>query len=774
MAAATAWAAGPPSWPDDGAVERGWGVNIHFTQAQPGELDLLAASGAYRVRTDFSWADTEKQPGQYDFSVYAQLTDDLAAHGLRPWFILDYENALYSPSRAVATDEARAAFARWAGAAAAALRGRGVIWEIWNEPNNAHFWEPQPDPVAYTALALAATRAIKAVDPDAVVVGPASALVDLNFLRACGEAGLFGLWDGVSVHPYRRTEPETAAQDFREARALLRRYTPPGRTPPALLVGEWGYSLGWADMDEDRQAAYAARMELADLAAGVPLTIWYDWRDDGADLYNPEHHFGLVRQPYHDGATPVLDAKPAYEAMAALARELRYYRLNKALTQSSGTAHLLIFERRPGAPAELPPLKLAVWTAHPDGHEMVTLPIGPGLFRRVDGRGRVMLDAEASDLSLQMQATALPQYLTPVEVSPRLQLLAAWERWPDEFLIQPGDLALATSTWVNTLGKNQALSPEIDPAPLDGTSGKEATLYAAQNYTLTSAAVPLLANAAPIRARTGLEGWWQETWLTPAHPLSFELNPLTDEGLTVSVPDAPPSWLTVHVGTEQVSAQTANGTVSVLAPTRDLTNPYGTPVSASLSDAAGRMLEQEDFGRVSQLALVRGPAGSPSGLRAIPDGSEYGSGDIRSRWDNAPAGPATAPAVLALRVDFSFGAEERFYRFEPGQPAGLAEWPRRVGFWIYGDDAPVQISLRLSDVTGQTFQPASVRVQGRHWQAVWLDLDPAQCSHSGGQNDGHPHSPLSWDCYFRLDKVTPAPAQGTLYLLPPTLVDPPQ
>ena len=46
----------------------------------------------------------------------------------------------------------------------------------------------------------------------------------------------------------------------------------------------------------------------------------------------------------------------------------RYYRLNKALTQDDGTAHLLLFERRPGAPEELPPFKLAAWTANLDGH----------------------------------------------------------------------------------------------------------------------------------------------------------------------------------------------------------------------------------------------------------------------------------------------------------------------------------------------------------------------------------------------------------------------
>jgi hypothetical protein len=760
-------------WPEDGTVERGWGVNIHFTQAQPGELEMLAASGAYRVRTDFSWADTEKAEGQYDFSAYEQLADALAAQGLRPWFILDYENPLYETQRAVTTEAGRAAFARWAAAAAKDLRGRGVIWEIWNEPNNAHFWQPQPDPHAYVALALDATRAIEAADPDAVVVGPATALVDLNFLRFCGEAGLFALWKGVTVHPYRRDGPETVAADFQQARALLRRYTPAGQTPPVLLAGEWGYSTAWLNVDDDAQAAEVARMELTDLAAGVPLTIWYDWRDDGTDLQDPEQNFGLVRQPYHEGTTPVLEPKPAYEAAATLMRELRFYRLNKALTQDAGYAHLLLFERRPGAPEELPPFKLVAWTAHPDGHETVALPIGPGRFLRVDGRGRVMLDAETAEPSLELQITALPEYLTPVEVSPRLALLAAWEHWPLEYLIQPGAEAFVQSTWTNPLAETQHFTPQIEPAFANGAGQTEITLYPTQSYPQVSASVPLLANGAPIRARAGLEGWWQETWLTPARSLDFDMTPVGDQGLTVSMPGATGGLLAVRAGLDEVRAEATPGAMpSATVPAQDFANIYGVQVSASLTDPNGHLLAQEAFGRVCRMTVPQGHAGSPSGLVTVPEGGPYTSGDAVCRWDNSPPGQAgaPAPAPLAWRVDFSSGEGARFYRFEPGVPMSLTEWPRRVGFWVYGDDTPVRITLRLHDVTGQIFQPWPVPVTGKRWQEVWLDLDPARCDHWGALNDGKPIAPLAWDCYFIVDKTSEDPVSGTVYVLPPTIV----
>jgi hypothetical protein len=43
------------------------GVNIHFTAGQPGEMDELRDAGFGFVRMDFSWGDTEKQSGVYDF-----------------------------------------------------------------------------------------------------------------------------------------------------------------------------------------------------------------------------------------------------------------------------------------------------------------------------------------------------------------------------------------------------------------------------------------------------------------------------------------------------------------------------------------------------------------------------------------------------------------------------------------------------------------------------------------------------------------------------------
>lgn len=130
------------------------GVNIHFTQQQPGELAMLA-KGFQGVRMDFSWAAVEPQAGQYDFSAYDRLVSDLSQAQLFPYFILDYANPLYDGGAPPQSDGAIAAFVAFARAALGRYAGQGIVWEMWNEPNGDNFWPPKHNATAYARLALA-------------------------------------------------------------------------------------------------------------------------------------------------------------------------------------------------------------------------------------------------------------------------------------------------------------------------------------------------------------------------------------------------------------------------------------------------------------------------------------------------------------------------------------------------------------------------------------------------------------------------------------------
>lgn len=400
----------------DRTLPQGVGVNIHFTRGHERDLDLIAAAGCKFVRMDFGWAGIERRPGEYDWSAYDELTANLEKRGLRALYILDYSNPLYEQTvtsrnpitgreqRDIASPqrpESVAAFARWAGAAARHFAGRRVVWEIWNEPNIS-FWKPKPDASQYATLALAAVKAVRAADPSATVVGPATSEVPVKFLEDVFAAGLLEHWDAVSVHPYRsyRKSPETALEDYAKVRALMEKHasTPARRSLP-ILSGEWGYSsFTNRGVPRDVQAAFLVRQQLVNLYAGVPISIWYDWKDDGPDLAEREHNFGTVQ---HD-----LQPKPAYVALQTLTRELSGYRIEKRLATASGDTNDWVLLLSNDGPAR----KLAAWTT--GAPHAATVPgVSAAPAKSVHGDG-TMAGVQIRNGTLSLDLRALPQYVS--------------------------------------------------------------------------------------------------------------------------------------------------------------------------------------------------------------------------------------------------------------------------------------------------------------------------------------------------------------------------
>lgn len=342
-------------------IPAGVGVNIHFTTGHERDLKMIAAAGFKFVRMDFFWETTEPRKGEYNWSEFDAFSSELERHGLRPYYIFDYSNPLYEENIAGTNPithqleytlasprhpESIAAYARWAAAAAEHFHGRGVVWEIWNEPNIS-FWKPRPDVAQYCAMALATARAVRAADPQACIVGPTTSGFDWKFLEAVFKSGLLDYLDGVSVHPYRQKPPETAASDFARLRELIAQYAPPGKTIP-IVSGEWGYSTSWKSVSPETQANYIARQQLSNLLNGVPLSIWYDWKNDGRDPADGEHNFGTVGY----NLTP----KPAYLAIQTMTRELSGYSISQRYDTGNTNDFVLVLTNAAGQS------KLAAWT----------------------------------------------------------------------------------------------------------------------------------------------------------------------------------------------------------------------------------------------------------------------------------------------------------------------------------------------------------------------------------------------------------------------------
>lgn len=383
------------------------GVNIHFTDAKPGEMEMLSDAGFGLIRMDFSWSWIEKTPGVYDFSAFDTLASQCAKHHIRPLFILDYANPLYDNNLAPHTDTGRAAFVRWVQASVNHFHGKHIIWEMWNEPNGG-FWKPHADVGDYTKLALAVGKAFRETAPHETYIGPATAGIDWSFLESCFQAGLLDYWSGVSVHPYRGSVPDTAAPEYQKLAALIAKYAPPGKAIP-ILSGEWGYSVATlkapAGMSkEDAQANYFDREILTNLASHVPVSIWYDWHNDGPNPDDNESNFGLVRNAYHAGRDPVYDPKPSYVAAKTLLHLLGDYHFEDAVSQpDKPDSHILAFTHKRDH-------RYAAWTGA-DSPQPATIPLAPGSYTILDSDGTSPRVVTVDKNGLALTLTNSVQYI---------------------------------------------------------------------------------------------------------------------------------------------------------------------------------------------------------------------------------------------------------------------------------------------------------------------------------------------------------------------------
>jgi hypothetical protein len=395
-------------------IPAGVGVNIHFVTGHQEDLDRIAAAGFKFIRMDFGWSAIERRKGEYDWKQYGELLEHLEQRGLRAVFILDYSNPLYeetvtslnplthqshqttaSPQHTESID----GYARWAAAAVTHFAGRHVLWEIWNEPN-IDFWSPKPNAQQYTALALAACKAIRQAEPAATIIGPASSGFPWEFLEVFFKSGVLEYLDAISVHPYRSPSkpPETAGGDYERLRELVKRHAPPGRANIPILSGEWGYSSWNRGVSMETQAAFAVRQQLSNMLNGVPLSIWYDWKNDGPDSGENEHNFGTV--------LPDLKPKPAYIAFQTYTRELSGFHILNRIQGTNQMDYVVLLANEEGKE------KIAAWSLsepHTTLAEMDAAKLKKVHGTKGDGEA---FSPRTEGQRLSLDLTALPQYIT--------------------------------------------------------------------------------------------------------------------------------------------------------------------------------------------------------------------------------------------------------------------------------------------------------------------------------------------------------------------------
>lgn len=756
-------------------LPQGLGVNIHFTRGHERDLDLIAAAGFKFVRMDFSWGGTERRRGEYDWSAYDELTTRLDQRGLRAIYILDYSNPVHEETvlsrnpitgreqRDVASPqkpESVAAFARWAAAAAEHYKGRGIIWEIWNEPNIS-FWKPKPDVRQYTTLALATCRAVRAADPEATVIAPATSEFPWAFFESFFASGVLEYLDAVSVHPYRNYSrgPETAGEDYRRLRALIEQYAPPAKAHLPIISGEWGYathSKGGVSLDV--QAAFIVRQQLANLYAGVPLSIWYDWKNDGTNAAYNEDNFGTV--------TYDLAPKPSYRAVQTLARELSGYRVGRRL--EAGPDYVLLLVNDAGEQ------KLAAWSTGEPREFSLKLPLEHAeQVTAVDGQGRpATLKFTPNHVALSLQAT--PQYVTFRKPLRELSAAAAWKAGPVRTRVEAGmpETVQVPVTLTNPLPVALAIDLRLVGLPEALVPGAKLSLKPGETRTETlhsslerrwPARIPaqlkveLAAEDRPGRP-TPLGTWTESFEFVLANPIDFQLAPV--EGglrLRISQPSESPLAGVVRVGTQEqpvrLSREHPEAVVRLAA---------DSPGPVQVLNARGAVVADMPAPRFEPVRADR--------LRAALDGDAAVPAQASLVWTNAPGGD-DRPYAQAWQLNYQFDTGWRFVRATPERAVlELPARPQALGLWIYGDNSGNALRLRVTDAGQQTFQPSGPDLTWTGWRWVEFDLaDLKAAGHWGGANDGVARGALRLDTLLLVDGTRKKTA-GTIYFAGPRLV----
>lgn len=330
------------------------GLHIQPYRITPAQLDHLKNLGVTWVRLPIDWPMVESPKGVYNFHrpqkwygptfTIHNVVSNIIQRGLKVVVVLGHGHEYHTGARqpidvpnvgremtapAPTTPEQQHLFAQFAAATVRHLTNsfgkENFIWTIWNEPHSARFWFPVPDVHAYARLLSTTCRSIREIDPFATIVAPGFSTDtphDYAFFKSLLNVGVdLDCLDAYSWHPYRRTWPETMADDYQKMLGLIAQVDGPQK----ILVGEMGYPVkrhtpplapdtGRLDDTDMQQAALLARTAITNHRLGIPLTIWFEWQNSGDDLNIAEHNFGLI-----DSAERY---KPAFTVMKNLLAQL--------------------------------------------------------------------------------------------------------------------------------------------------------------------------------------------------------------------------------------------------------------------------------------------------------------------------------------------------------------------------------------------------------------------------------------------------------------------
>ncbi len=238
-------------------------------------LDMIAEGGFSYVRQRFPWSEIEPTLGRFEWTSWDHVVQETVTRELGLIAVLD------TPPAWAGLPPDPQAFARFAARFAERYGDSITFYQIWHNPNLGSAWGGEAHPGEYAALLIAASDAIRGVDPDArIVLGSLAPTVEAGgqnyaedlFLDMLYAAGAGSYFDIVAAQPYgfftgpddRRVSRDVLnfsrvilIRDVLEAR---------GENDKAVWLSHLGWNSKpeawpgpdsiWGQVDEDTQAAY--------------------------------------------------------------------------------------------------------------------------------------------------------------------------------------------------------------------------------------------------------------------------------------------------------------------------------------------------------------------------------------------------------------------------------------------------------------------------------------------------------------------------------------
>jgi hypothetical protein len=272
------------------------------------EIAGMAKDGAKWIRTAVRWDLVEPDSaGSDDWKTADEIVEQSRARGLE--IVLDINGTpewARNPGAGVPEfPRDLQTYATFAGKLAARYKGKVAAYELGNEPNHIKSFA-HPDAALYARVLKLSYPAIKAADPDALVLtGGLGGNSDKKgnipgdvFLADLYKAGAKDFFDAVSYHPY--TYPLLPSEDDGDrgwSRMLKARQTmvDNGDGQKQIWVTEFGAPTGGRNgVSQEQQAAimHDGYRLWAGYSWAGPL-CWFQYRDKGTDSSEQGNFFGL-------------------------------------------------------------------------------------------------------------------------------------------------------------------------------------------------------------------------------------------------------------------------------------------------------------------------------------------------------------------------------------------------------------------------------------------------------------------------------------------------